>query len=214
MLQQEISRRIRRRRRTPGEDARDVGLSVKEETRRVMLAVTDRLLVEIRERSSRIEELRNRSNFLIVLHKIQLTEDDAQEQLRKDCLDFAQYYPNDICASELFSDLTDFIQLKQPLPVEPCEKLSALVGYGKETFPAACIAYRLLLTLPISVASCERSFSKLKLIKTYLRSTMSQERLSSLAMLSIEHGYINQNIKDQVTRDFVQRRQRIGFRNH
>lgn len=40
------------------------------------------------------------------------------------------------------------------------------------------IALRLLLTLLVTVASGERSFSTLKLIKTYLRSTMSQERPS------------------------------------
>jgi hypothetical protein len=33
----------------------------------------------------------------------------------------------------------------------------------------------------------ERSFSKLKLIKTYLRNTMMQNGLSGLAMLSIEN---------------------------
>ena len=32
----------------------------------------------------------------------------------------------------------------------------------------------------------KKNFSKLKLIKSYLRSTMSQERLSGLAILSIE----------------------------
>ena len=38
----------------------------------------------------------------------------------------------------------------------------------------------------MTVAGGERAFSKLKLIKIYLRSTMSQDRLCSLAMLSIE----------------------------
>ena len=47
----------------------------------------------------------------------------------------------------------------------------------------------LFLTLPVTVtvATYERSFSKLKLVKNYLRSTMSEERLSDLAMLSIEN---------------------------
>ena len=44
----------------------------------------------------------------------------------------------------------------------------------------------LFLTLPVTVASAERSFSKLKLIKTYLRSTMAQERLDGLPLLAIE----------------------------
>ena len=45
------------------------------------------------------------------------------------------------------------------------------------------------LTTGISVASCERSFSKLKLIKNYLRSTMSDARLTNLAILSIEREW-------------------------
>ena len=40
--------------------------------------------------------------------------------------------------------------------------------------------------MSISVASCERSFSKLKLVKIYLRSQMSDARLSCLAVLSRE----------------------------
>ena len=45
---------------------------------------------------------------------------------------------------------------------------------------------KLFLTIPVTVGTAERSFSKLKLIESYLRSTMSQERLHSLAILSIE----------------------------
>jgi len=49
------------------------------------------------------------------------------------------------------------------------------------------IALRTLLTIPITVASGERSLSKLKLIKTYLRSSLGQELLNNLAILFIEH---------------------------
>ena len=40
----------------------------------------------------------------------------------------------------------------------------------------------------MTTASAERSFSELKMIKTYLRNSMGQERLRSLAILSIEHS--------------------------
>ena len=46
-------------------------------------------------------------------------------------------------------------------------------------------ALLLFLTLPVTIASAERSFSKLP-IKSYLRSTMGQDRLCALALLSIE----------------------------
>ena len=42
------------------------------------------------------------------------------------------------------------------------------------------------MTIPVTVATAERSFFKLKLIKNFLQSFMSQERLSDLALLSIE----------------------------
>jgi hypothetical protein len=56
----------------------------------------------------------------------------------------------------------------------------------KDSFPNTAMVYRILLTVPVTVASSERSFSKLKLIKNCLRSTMSQDRFCGLAILSIE----------------------------
>jgi hypothetical protein len=41
-------------------------------------------------------------------------------------------------------------------------------------FPNTQIAYKILLTISVIVASAERSFSKLKLLKTYMRGTMKQ----------------------------------------
>jgi len=42
------------------------------------------------------------------------------------------------------------------------------------------------LTAPVTTASDERMFSKLKLIKNYLRSKMADQRLNALMMLSCE----------------------------
>ena len=44
----------------------------------------------------------------------------------------------------------------------------------------------LFLAIPVTVVSAERSFSKLKLIKSYLHSTMTTYRLSNPAIISIE----------------------------
>jgi hypothetical protein len=47
------------------------------------------------------------------------------------------------------------------------------------------IALRIVLTARVLVASAEGSFTKLKHVKSYLRSTMPQERLAGRATLSI-----------------------------
>jgi hypothetical protein len=63
----------------------------------------------------------------------------------------------------------------------------------EDLYPNIWVSVRILLTMLVSITSGEGSFSKLKLIKTYLRSSLSQERLSSLATLSIENA-IAQNL--------------------
>ena len=59
-----------------------------------------------------------------------------------------------------------------------------------EVYPNLPIALRVLLTCPVSVAGAERSFSKMKLIKTFHRSTMMDERLTPLATISIESSCV------------------------
>lgn len=53
-------------------------------------------------------------------------------------------------------------------------------------FPILTSIIRIFLTISTTTASCERSFSCLKRLKTYLRTTMGQERLSNLGTLQIE----------------------------
>ena len=70
------------------------------------------------------------------------------------------------------------------------------------------IALRILLTIPVTVASGERSFSKLKLIKTYLRSTMHQQRLNNLALLSIESPICRDINFETVLKNFAEKKAR------
>ena len=47
-------------------------------------------------------------------------------------------------------------------------------------------AVKILLTMPVSSATAERSFSSLKRIETYLRSTMIEDRLNGLAAFELQ----------------------------
>ena len=72
-----------------------------------------------------------------------------------------------------------------------------------------------MLTIPVSVsfASAEKSFSKLKIIKTYLRSTMSQQRLNKLTLLSIEKEMLNEINYDNLIDNFAsQKVQKNNFK--
>ena len=71
------------------------------------------------------------------------------------------------------------------------------------SFPNLSIALRILLTMPVTVASAERSFSKLKQIKNYLRTTMSQQRLCNLAIITIENDIINDLDVSELIKNFA-----------
>ena len=74
----------------------------------------------------------------------------------------------DIDAKELFYELKA-ISGRFNNKTTPTQALDYICSYGLiSTFPNLFIALKVLLTLPVSVASPERSSSKLKLIKTYL----------------------------------------------
>jgi hypothetical protein len=52
-------------------------------------------------------------------------------------------------------------------------------------YPNINKAIHILLALPYTTASIERSFSTLRRVKTWLRSTMAEDRLNGLCMLSV-----------------------------
>jgi len=79
-------------------------------------------------------------------------------------------------------------------------------------FPNLSISLRILLTMPVTVATEKRSFSKLKIIKNYLRSTMKQERLTNLSIISIEREISkNLDITDIVNEFSIKKLRKVQF---
>ena len=62
----------------------------------------------------------------------------------------------------------------------------------QSSFPNTVKLLKILITTPMTSAEAERCFSTLKRIKTFLRATMLNERLSALAMISTENELISE----------------------
>ena len=69
---------------------------------------------------------------------------------------------------------------------QPCISLSAAYLSVLREHEALRTVYQMLLALSVTSSGIERSFSKLPLIKSKLRTTMSQERLEALMFYAIE----------------------------
>ena len=129
--------------------------------------------------------------YLTSFTKLKSIDNDS---LQKYCLKLEDFLKHDVYYDIDGLDLSSKLNvLKEILQIKDYTSIDIL-NYIKRlySFPNACIAYRILLTIHVTVASAKRSLSKLKLIKLYLRSTMSQERLSELTILSIENEILKE----------------------
>ena len=73
-----------------------------------------------------------------------------------------------------------------PDVIEKPKSLKASLSVtNKELYPSIFAIFAILVTMPVTTSTTERSFSSLRRLKTYLRSTMVQDRLSSLALIHV-----------------------------
>ena len=133
--------------------------------------------------------------------------------LRKCCTTFADLYTHDNSSDV---DLDDFFSELKVLQVTLPDKLMSATEIfqfvtAADCYPNVSIAYQILLIVPVIVASAERSFSKLKILKNCLRSTMLQERLNGLAMCCIEREVLENIDLDVVLNDFASQNARRKF---
>ena len=57
--------------------------------------------------------------------------------------------------------------------------------YLQDLVPEIVKLIKIMLTVPVSSCTAERSFSALRRLKTFLRSTMTQTRLNDVALLNV-----------------------------
>lgn len=147
--------------------------------------LVDTALVTLRERFSHMETFCELYGFL---YSTDIMRSTVQSGRLDECCHRLEQTMDDVDAGDLKLEIKGAVRSFPTHISSPSEMLDCIYkGDTLDMYLNLSIALRVLLTLPVTVASGERSLSSLKLIKTYLRSTMSQDRLSALAVFSIEH---------------------------
>ncbi|KAE9532787.1 hypothetical protein AGLY_009868, partial [Aphis glycines] len=137
---------------------------------------------EVDDRFKGLKIVSNTFNFLLPPNIIKLNE----SEIVKSCYGFIQFYKTDVT-----SDLTSqVLSLKEFIKNTDMKTIKELFLYLIENdlsslyseVVTCCIIF---LSLPVTVASAKRSFSKLKLIKNYLRNSISQDQLTNIRGLQL-----------------------------
>ena len=163
--------------------------------KRIIKGALDRLHKEMNDRFSWLFDIDVKFSFLLGFQRLCYSRD--YRNLDSLCDNLASVYSDDLGGKQFYGEIIDckmLISSRTNVRLSRSEDLlTFIVKYGDESvFPNLRIALQILLAVTVSIASCERSFSKLKLILSYLRSSMSQERLCDLTLLRMSISMFSQ----------------------
>jgi hypothetical protein len=170
------------------------------------LRVVDQALQSMQTRFEQYDERYNNFGFLYSATKLlNMNNDDLLKSCEDLDLLLQKSTSRDFDGIDLYNEILLFQEFLKANNFSNLDALGALnkPNGNAASFPNLCIALRILLTMSVTVASAERSFSKLKLIKNYPRTTMSQQRLTSLAVIAIECEVINDLDMSELIRNFA-----------
>ncbi|XBI50796.1 hypothetical protein VPH35_114152 [Triticum aestivum] len=208
------SKRQRKRKRHHDEindQEEEIQLSAMESFRvNYFLVIVDNAVLSLTSRFDQLKKFERVFGFLFNSKNLKSLDDC---KLQECCTTFAKAFSDDKLSDV---DLHDFVSELKVLQVTlPDGLMSALeilqFVMAVDCYPNVSIAYRILLTVPATVASAERSFSKLELLENYLRSTMLQDRSNGLAMCCIEKDILDNVDLDCALNDFASRNARRNF---
>uniref|UniRef100_A0A672MG13 HAT C-terminal dimerisation domain-containing protein n=1 Tax=Sinocyclocheilus grahami TaxID=75366 RepID=A0A672MG13_SINGR len=132
-----------------------------------------------------------------IMNGIQALNPKCDAFLKEDVLySLGRMYSSNI--EDLGHEIHQFRRILDRKIKQGMQRLSSIVELASFMEPYSEVFFELFklckisVAIPISTSSCERSFSTLKLVKTHLRSTMADERVSNLGVLSIESKRANE----------------------
>ena len=88
----------------------------------------------------------------------------------------------------------------------PNSAAKALKAIDKTFFPNLHTLFRIFCTLPVTSCECERTISGLRKLKSYMRTTMNQERMNGLLMLHMH--YSKELDKQEIINEYARRNPR------
>ena len=137
----------------------------------------------------------------------------SMEKSYDDELSFVcDFYKEDLSKSQLEAQLPMLRHLVQEAQEtssheinvkEIVRVLAELSTAVKVAFSSVLTAVKLLLVMPATNATSERSFSALRRVKTYLRTTMTQNRLNHLMVLHVHKERTDSLDLMNIAREFV-----------
>ena len=136
-----------------------------------------------------------------------LTEASIDHEKVADCLQFYEKILPD--QSGVAAELKLWCAKWNDCGNSPATAIEALEKCEAAFFPNINVLLRVFATLPVTTCTAERSFSVLRILKTYLRSTMNEEKLTGMTLLYI-HSNILINIEKVIDR-FAVKKSRLTF---
>ncbi|XP_066365315.1 uncharacterized protein [Miscanthus floridulus] len=155
------------------------------------LVMVDMAISSLKNRFKELQSFNEKFGFL--MNSTSLKAMDGAD-LKDHCIKFAKTFSSDGSSDVDVNDMISELAVMQSTLSDKPMSAMEIFEFVTEAYcyPNIFIAYRILFTMPVTVASAERTFSKLKLLNNYLRSVMSQERLNGLATLCIEKKLLDE----------------------
>ena len=147
--------------------------------RAMMIPFLDHVISNLNDRFNDKSQIAFKLNYILA-ENIAEIDDQNLNNVIKEIQEFYKEDIHDAFQEELFMWRRKWQNINSN--DRPKKAIDNLSKCNQDLFPSVYNLIYIICVLPSTIVECERDFSSLKLIKSYLRSTLTQTRLNSLAL--------------------------------